>query len=319
VLGGAAALLNSIVSGNTVSQGNGPLGTMMRGFGLYIENAEVSIDHSTVSGNTNNSAAARGVFHGFGIFNSGTVRIANSAVVRNAATQLYPRGAGAGGGIYNAGAMFIDDSTVAENTAGTLGGGIANFGKLTLRRATVTRNQVAGITQGAPGRIPYPVGCGIVPPDTDGCIVGGGGIWIDPAATTTALSSALALNTLATSAPGGSFGPDCAGTIVSDGHNAIGATTDCQLQRPGSSTPAASDLLGVDAELGDLTDDGAPGHAHVPLLRGSALIDGGGKVFFGCAARDQLGELRNDGDHDGRVECDVGAVEFQRNQRRPNH
>jgi len=215
--------------------------------------------------------------------------------------------------------MFIDDSTVAENTAGTLGGGIANFGKLTLRRATVTRNQVAGITQGAPGRIPYPVGCGIVPPDTDGCIVGGGGIWIDPAATTTALSSALALNTLATSAPGGSFGPDCAGTIVSDGHNAIGATTDCQLQRPGSSTPAASDLLGVDAELGDLTDDGEPGHAHVPLLRGSALIDGGGKVFFGCAARDQLGELRNDGDHDGRVECDVGAVEFQRNQRRPNH
>ena len=90
--------------------------------------------------------------------------------------------------------------------------------------------------------------------------------------------------------------------MISNGYNVIGVATDCQLQQP-----APSDQLGVDAQLGDLTDDGKPGHAHVPILTGSPLIDAGGSA---CAVRDQLGAPRIDGDHDGVVECDVGAVEF---------
>ena len=34
------------------------------------------------------------------------------------------------------------------------------------------------------------------------------------------------------------------------------------------------------------------------------------EVLLACAVRDQLGAPRTDGDHDGLVECDVGAVEF---------
>jgi hypothetical protein len=327
VLGGTATLRNSVVSGNNVSAGNTfRHGAILLGFGLYIGNAEVSIDHSTVSKNTNaiSGDPEPHVMHGFGIFNAnGTVSITNSAVVENASRpaapdnpNLYQRYAGAGGGIYNGGTMFIADSTVAGNAAGTFGGGIANFRKLTLQSVTVARNQVYEVVYGDPnvGAPLYPPGCNyfppsnVGPPDFSGCFAGGGGIWTDPAATTTVLSTAVALNALdPRPAPGGSFGPDCVGVTISNGYNAIGVATDCQLQQPGSPNPAPSDLLGVDAELGDLTDDGVPGHAHVPILIGSPLIDAGSPA---CTVRDQLGAPRADGDHDGLVECDIGAVEF---------
>jgi hypothetical protein len=327
VLGGTATLSNSIVSGN---QGGGsPNERGIEGAGLYIENAEVWIDHSTVSGNSNSAQGLHYVSHGLGIFNSsGTVSITDSAVVENTlvASTTDPVDAGAGGGIFNGGTMFIDDSTVAGNTAGTFGGGIANFGKLTLQSVTVARNLVYGVaTDGIHFGVgpPYPPGCALVgeppPPHFAGCIAGGGGIWTDPAATTTVLSTAVALNTLSGSAVNGSFGPDCGGAMISNGYNAVGVATDCQLHVAGGSAPAASDELGVDAKLGDLTDNGEPGNAHVPILSGSPLIDAGGKVFFACTDRDQLGERRTDGDHDGVAECDIGAVEFQRNQGHQKH
>jgi hypothetical protein len=313
VLGGTATLSHSIVSGNEPHPGNSPNSQVLWGYGIYIENANVSIDHSTVSGNTSTFSFEPFVVHGRGIFNSnGTVSITNSAVVENTDQLTDPSRthlAGAGGGIYNGGAMSIADSTIAGNGAGTLGGGIANFGKLTLQSVTVARNQVYGVSQeymfGGDG-ISYPPDCLLVgeppPPHLTGCFIGGGGIWTDPAATTTVLSTVVALNTLSGSAPNGVFGPDCGGPMISNGYNAIGVTTDCQLQNP-----AAGDQLGVDATLGGLTDDGKPAHAHVPILSGSPLIDAGGT---GCSVRDQIAAPRTDGDHDGVVECDVGAVEF---------
>jgi hypothetical protein len=322
VLGGTATLLNSVVSGNTLQEGHvGGSSSQRWGFGLYISDAEVSIDHSTISGNTNGpNNIEPDIMHGFGIFNGGgTVSITNSAIVENAdqadAAGFTGHFAGAGGGIYNGGTMSIADSTVAGNGAGTLGGGIANFGKLTLRSVTVARNQVYGRWQDAIGGDGpfgvYPPGCHTLSfpegPGWSGCFIGGGGIWTDPTAMTTILSTAVALNTLMGSAPEGSLGPDCAGVTTSNGYNAIGVATDCQLQQPGSASPAPTDQLGIEAELGDLTDDGIAGHAHVPILTGSPLIDAGGSV---CAVRDQLGAPRADGDHDGVVECDVGAVEF---------
>ena len=164
MLGGTATLLNSTISGNTLSAGNAPKGATLMGFGLYIQNAEVVIDRSTISANTNDSErdAFAGILHGFGIFNDGgTVSIRNSAVIENAGTgvlaqQLTP---GAGGGVYNGGTMSIADSTVAGNSAGTFGGGIANFGTLTLQSVTVAHNQVAGFARNDLGRIPYPPTC----------------------------------------------------------------------------------------------------------------------------------------------------------------
>ena len=128
----------------------------------------------------------------------------------------------------------------------------------------------------------------------------------------------MALNTQNQIPPADVYAPDCGGVNYSNDFNAIGVVLErsCRLVERGSIGPAANDRLNVDTQLGDLTDNGEAGNAHVPLLSGSPLIDAGGKVLFACTLRDQLGQRRTDGDHDGGVECDVGAVEFQRNQKR---
>jgi hypothetical protein len=102
--------------------------------------------------------------------------------------------------------------------------------------------------------------------------------------------------------------------LGSRGYNALGVSTDCNLQKVSGTPSAAPDLIGLDPRMGDLTDNGEPGEAHVPLLAGSPLIDAGGKVFASCSPRDQLGNRRRDGDHDGIIECDIGAVEFRGGQ-----
>lgn len=60
--------------------------------------------------------------------------------------------------------------------------------------------------------------------------------------------------------------------------------------------------------IGGYADGGLPGHGHYPLLAGSPGIDVGGTD---CSSSDQLGNARTDGDGDGVVGCDIGAVEYQ--------
>jgi hypothetical protein len=55
-------------------------------------------------------------------------------------------------------------------------------------------------------------------------------------------------------------------------------------------------------------DDGTPGNGHIPLIEGSQSIDGGDTAS--CTPADQLGHPRADGDGNGDVVCDIGAVEF---------
>jgi len=64
-----------------------------------------------------------------------------------------------------------------------------------------------------------------------------------------------------------------------------------------------SDLL-----VGELSDNGEPGGLHYPLLAGSPAIDAG--IDGLCTEADQLGQARVDGNGDGLVTCDIGAVEF---------
>ncbi len=68
-------------------------------------------------------------------------------------------------------------------------------------------------------------------------------------------------------------------------------------------------ILGVDPNLGALTDNGGPTPTQT-LLYQSPAIDAGGTV---CAGFDQRGESRPfDGDGSGAAQCDIGAVEVQR-------
>ena len=99
---------------------------------------------------------------------------------------------------------------------------------------------------------------------------------------------------------------DCRGTITSLGNNIIGDTTGCNV------TLQSTDLTG-DPGLDEFVDDGTPGSGHFPLLDSSQGIDAGSNaVCFNNPQfnTDQLGNPRVDGDGNGSVIRDIGAVEF---------
>jgi hypothetical protein len=89
--------------------------------------------------------------------------------------------------------------------------------------------------------------------------------------------------------------------LFSLGHNAIGDTTDCMID-------STANLLNLNVRLGAFDDNGDPGDAHYPPLANSPLIDAGGKEG---TDGDQFGDPRQDGNGNGRVSCDIGAVELQ--------
>lgn len=115
-----------------IRNGNNPLGN---GGGIVVRsNARLTIDNSTISGNSSN-------FRGAGIYNNqGTVNITNSIISNNTA--------GNGGGIFNAqGTINITNSTIANNSAmsagiGTFsGGGIFNDrGTINITNSTISGN-----------------------------------------------------------------------------------------------------------------------------------------------------------------------------------
>jgi hypothetical protein len=98
----------------------------------------------------------------------------------------------------------------------------------------------------------------------------------------------------------GNTGGDCS-SATSLGNNIIGDPTGCTI------TLLPSDLTG-DPGLGAFQDDGTPGNGHFPLLATSPAVDAGDPTS--CSPTDQLGFGRFDGDGDGTVVCDIGAVEL---------
>src|SRR5262249_37838885 len=100
---------------------------------------------------------------------------------------------------------------------------------------------------------------------------------------------------------------DCAGIAFFSGGNNLMGTQSCTVNGGGVTV--------TDPMLGPLQNNGGPTQTHA-LLAGSRAIDGGNPS--GC--RDQSGALLTtdqrgfprsvDGQNDGVVACDIGAVEF---------
>ena len=131
------------ISGLTIENGVSPAGG-----GGILNDGTLTINSSTVSGNTDNGESGGGG----GILNEGTLTINSSTVSGNTAND-YP-----GGGIFNfTGTLTINSSTVSGNTVnGFPGGGIGNFsGFLTINSSTVSGNtsvEGAGIISVVPPR-----------------------------------------------------------------------------------------------------------------------------------------------------------------------
>ena len=176
--------------------------------------------------------------------------------------------------------MVITNTTIAANHqltggafgSGNGGGGILNSGGTLL----LTNSTLA---------------------DNIGLREGGGGI-IQTGGTVLLLNTILAQNRLPDDPrfrPPPGIGPDCAGSIISLGHNLIGDLTGCTI------TLQPSDLTG-DPGLGPFTDNGRPGNGHFPLLPTSQAIDTGNDAV--CPRTDQLGRRRIG-------PCDIGAITFR--------
>jgi hypothetical protein len=297
IRGGKAWIRRSVI------RGNGTNSFLAGGAGGISTSADpLVITDSTIAGNSATSDEPESSTLGGGIVNGGTLWLIDSAVVENTTVRFLDSPLpGEGGGIFNGGELNIVNSTIGGNVAGSVGGGIYNEGIVRLLGATITGNQSFGFPDSV--RFNSPTCSFFLPIE---CPSGGGGVFNRGDARVTILSSVIATNNVE---PPGGRGPDCFGVITSKGFNAFGDLRDCTVQR--SAHADGPDQTGVDPKLADLVDDDRPGKAHFPLLPGSPLIDAGGKVFKQCTPRDQIGQRRTDGDGDGKVECDTGAIEFQ--------
>jgi hypothetical protein len=269
----------------------------------------MTITQSTI---TDNSAK-----NGGGISNSAvtqlgneTLTVSSSTIADNVAT------AGEGGGISNHGPMILSSSAITGNRAlggagGQGGGGISNsgnrFATLSIQASTIAGNLTRlGGGGGIDSKNTAPSGellvssirCTIVDNrvETNG-LSGGGGI-NGPMS----ISNTLIARNTAQIAVGGTTASDCSGRVRNETVNLVGNTSGCTFSSPGEP------ILTGDPGLGPFEDDGTPGNGHFPLLATSQVIDAG--VFGNCLEADQLGNLRADGDGNGTVICDIGAVEF---------
>jgi len=200
--------------------------------------------------------------HGAGIYNSGTLTINNSTLSGNHGQASITNG----GGIYNVGGIVtLFNSTVSGNLARNRGGGIYNGGTVTLFNSTVSGNSTNSY---------------------------GGGIFNSGTGGAVNISHTIIANNTA-----GFLGPDCYGTLNSQGYNLIEKTTNCTIN------VTTGDITGQDPLLGALADNGGPTLTHKPNS-GSLAIDAGAAS---CGTTiDQRGAARA---YNGN--CDIGAVEWR--------
>ena len=246
--------------------------------GALRNNGVVTITNSTFAGNQ----AING--DGGAIENYGQMVVQNSTFVDNYAFHL---GGAQGGAIYNAATLTVNHSTFNTNTAegsfvDSSGGAIYNAAILTVNNSTFSNNSLPLADFATAGS----------------AISTEGTAWIYQSTFNENTSSSLATNGathLYNSIVANSVnGFDCEGTLTTNINNLI---------EDGS---CGATLTG-DPKLGPLANNGGSTQTHL-LLTGSPAIDAGDSATcFGTDQRDIARPL--DGNGDGVVRCDIGAVE----------
>ncbi len=278
------------------------------GFGETVfmsERADLALLGLTVTGG--NSSNVGGGVRSYG----GHLTIINSVIRGNVAGNV-------GGGIYKEGGVLtIAGSTIHDNFAWNVGGGISATGLTTLVNSTVSGNRVlntgGGIYNGGTMRL---VNCTVT---ENSCMNSAAGVdsRSDGVGHLTLENSILANNRLLTLDPVAmelvdiGQGGDCISNDVSGNHNLL-QSNDC-FTAPGMIPCCAlvgeANLIGVDARLGPLADNGGQTPTRAPAVD-SAAIDAGSPALPGsgpdaCPATDQRAVARPQG-----LGCDIGAHEF---------
>jgi hypothetical protein len=267
-----SSLVAESLSGPTVAFGGG-----------IDQDGRLSLSRSTVDQNFvfTGSAASSTLAVAGGIRVTSRATILASTISRNG-VHVGGHGSanGSGGGLFaGPGTTRITNSTFVRNSASArvdTGSATATGGAVFTpadSSVLLTNTTLAGNSVGGFG-------------DTE--TFQGGGLFIG-GGTTTFKATVLALNDAVT-------GPNCFGSVQSQGHNLLGKTAGCTF----ASKP--SDKLHLDPKLGSLADNGGPTRT-MALLAGSPALD----VIppAACAvATDQRGVHRPQGPR-----CDIGSFE----------
>jgi hypothetical protein len=133
---GTLTINNSTLSGNSATNGGCILNDGAGGLG---GSATLTINNSTLNGN---SAYYGGVIFNKGLFGSATITINNSTLSGNSATSF-------GGGIYNFGdygsaILTINSSTLSGNSTDFIGGAICNHGFSGSATLTISNSTLSG-------------------------------------------------------------------------------------------------------------------------------------------------------------------------------
>jgi CSLREA domain-containing protein len=225
-------------------------------------NASLTLDRVRLVNN-------RSTLSGGGIYNLGSVTLNGSTVDMNYSFVT-------GSAFYNAAnaSMSINSSTIMNNTAGNGGAAIDNWGMMSLANSTVSGNN-APIWGGVVSRGTFTA--------TNATIVNNSsGVYNINTTLFSLRNTIVALNN----------NNNCVGTLTSLDYNLIGQTN-CSLT--GTTT---HNLVGVNPNIGTLTDNGGPTSTHA-LQAGSPAINAGDPA--NCPSTDQRGALRS--------VCDIGAYE----------
>ncbi|HSL29685.1 MAG TPA: carbohydrate binding domain-containing protein [Anaerolineales bacterium] len=268
--------------------------TVRDGFGFQLaggilNNGSLTLDHVKLTENVMTTNAGEFWQGGGGIYNGdgATLNLIDSSVTGNQA-------AWSGGGVYS---FFnttttIVRSTISGNVSNDVGGAIRSLGNMTITNSTLSGNRSTGWhggaifhTDGNMAILNSTIANNIGPDWAPSAIFNGsfGG----PAPTLTLTNTIITGNQW--------YACDHwtgANILTSGGNNLIQDDT-CE--------PVASDLIGANAGLGALADNGGPTFTHA-LQTGSQAIDAANGAL--CPATDQRGVTRPQG-----AGCDIGAYE----------
>ena len=296
---GDLTLRRCVLSSNTASNLGGAL--VNWGGTLRVEDSEF----------TNNAAGDQG--GAISNLLGGHVELAYCLVSGNEAAS--------GGGLRNpSGAtMELLGVTMEGNSASIHGGGLRNGGTLTLTNCTVSGNEAGqhggGVCQksGAVALVNCTITQNKADEDNSGFANGGGVAVLD--GTASLRNTIVAENTDTPDNAGpGNIHPDLSGVFTSLGHNLVGVRNGAT----GLTNGVNGDLVGsatapLDPRLGPLADYGGPYPTHTPRVQ-SPAIDAGTDDGLNGIEYDQRGagfDRMVDGNGDGDIAPDMGAVEFR--------
>ena len=309
--GGTLAISNAEI------RGNGADGTSGSGGGIFNLGGRATIEASMIVANKA-SRAGGGIEDTTG---KGIV-VTGSTLRENIAGPVGFAAPGNGGAVHitGAGKLEINGSTVANNVAAKEGGGLWNHGASEMYVANST---VSGNAAPTGGGIFALAGAGVLDVvnstvSSNTATLHGGGLALN-GGTATLLSVTVAANTAVGSGGGmhvngasvtsfNSLFGDNAGASGADVSGAFGLVTNSLVDAGAGASGIADgvngDIVGVDAGLGSLVNNGGPTLTHLPGS-GSPAIDAGDSAAATGLIGDQRGLTRIVGN------ADIGSVEVQ--------